>query len=249
MEICSYFVRERNVLLGRAQFSDLIADLILHLGDHGIALKNDHLELFKQALAAFTLHCASRPLREHISWTLNFQRPLVNLFLVADTSEGNVTGRVFTENVKKADQNSFYQEIISGNKPLVQSFVNFTGSDPLLAAEQYYERSEQRPARFFQLGEEDYAIVSAHPDYDEDWFQSLELADVRKLASEEELSLLEKRSYRWHCGCNLEKIYSVMANLIQADLDGVFQNDPTVTVNCPRCAAQYTLERTVIDSL
>lgn len=248
MDIESLFVRQRNVLLTRGRFADLYTDYYLHLGDHKIQHKAEHDEIFKSALAAFTLHCASRPRMEHISWTLNFQRPLLNLFLVADTSESTVTGRAFTENVKVAEKNSFYQEIVSGNKPLKQSYIDFTGHDALLAAECFYEQSEQRPARFFQLADEEFVILSAHPDYDETWFKELTLEQVMRLQDDEELNLLETRRYRWHCGCSREKIHEVLANMVKADPDGVFQGQPSVVANCPRCAARYEVFRETIEN-
>ena len=247
MDIESLFIRERNVLMSRSCFTDLYTDYFLHLSQCQIKLSEEHADIFKAALAAFTLHAATRPRREHLSWTLSFQKPLLNIFLVADTSESTVAGRVFTENVKPAKQNSFYQEVVSGNHPLTQSYVDFSGSDPLLAAERFYEQSEQRPARFFQMANEEFIILSAHPDYDRDWFRSLTFQDVAHIAEAEKLSLLETRKYRWHCGCTVEKIYATIANLYQADPEGLFQNSQSLTANCPRCAAHYTLERTVLD--
>lgn len=248
MDIQSLFVRQRNVLLSRGTFTDLFADYFLHLGEHQLDIVSGHAEIFKAALAAFTLHCASRPRMEHISWTINFQRPLLNLFLVADTSESTVVGRAFTENVKVAEKNSFYQEVVRANQPLTQSFVDFSGHDPLLAAERFYEQSEQRPARFFQLANEEFAIVSAHPDYDKEWFRQLKHEDVMAFAEREALNLLETRQYRWNCGCSLERIYAILANMCQADPEGLFQGSASVVANCPRCAAKYTVERALIET-
>lgn len=247
MDIQSLFVRQRNVLLTRGCFTDLYTDYFLHLGEHKLIVESGHAEIFKAALAAFTLHCASRPRMEHISWTINFQRPLLNLFLVADTSDSTVVGRAFTENIKVAEKNSFYQEVVRQNQPTTQSFVDFSGHDPLLAAERFYELSEQRPARFFQMADEEFAIVSAHPDYDQNWFKQLKHEDVLAIAANEELNLLETRSYRWHCGCSLERIYDVLANMCKADPEGLFQGSDAVVAHCPRCAAKFTIQRTLIE--
>jgi len=247
MDIQSLFVRRRNVLCTRGCFTDLYTDYFLHLGQHGLAISSEQAEIFKSALAAFTLHCAARPRMEHVSWTINFQRPLLNIFLVADTGESTVAGRAFTENVKIAEKNSFYQEVVRSNQPLTQSFVDFSGRDPLLAAERFYEQSEQRPARFFQMNNEEFAIVSAHPDFDKEWFKQLTLEDVSAFAANEELNLLETRKYRWHCGCSLERIYEVLANMCKADPEGLFQGSDSVIANCPRCAAKYPIERALID--
>lgn len=101
------FVRHRNALLVRADLGSLLTDYYLHLADHQLRYTPDQAALFKTALAAFTLHCASRPLNEHIAWTLNFQDPRLNLFLTGDNEDCTVTGRLFTENVREAQRTYF----------------------------------------------------------------------------------------------------------------------------------------------
>src|SRR6185369_1899652 len=100
LEVRTYFVRQRNALLARAEFSELFVDYYLHLSSNQIKVAPEHDAMFKRALAAFTLHCASRPWNELTAWTVNFQSPLVNLFLTGDNETGAVTGRIFDENVK-----------------------------------------------------------------------------------------------------------------------------------------------------
>ncbi len=93
LEVRTSFVRNRNALLARADFGELFVDYYLHLGAHGLRLEPAIDALFKRALAAFTLHCASRPRNELTAWTVNFQEPLLNLFLAGDNGTGAVTGR------------------------------------------------------------------------------------------------------------------------------------------------------------
>ena len=135
LEIRTYFVRNRNVLLARADFGDLYVDRYLHLAEQGLKLAPEHAAIFKRALAAFTLHGASRPWKELTAWTINFQAPLVNVFLTGDNETGAVTGRVFDENVKELPENLFYADVVSGGQPKRRSAVAFTGADPLAAAE------------------------------------------------------------------------------------------------------------------
>src|SRR5262245_6868758 len=97
-EVRTWFVRGRNVLLARGSFTDLYVDYYLHLADQALKPAEAHDSLFKRALAAFTLHAASRPRNELLAWTINIQEPLVNLFLGGDNGTGTVVGRVFTEN-------------------------------------------------------------------------------------------------------------------------------------------------------
>ena len=86
LEVRTYFVRDRNVLWAQADFSDLFVDFYLHLSDQKIKPNPENAAMFNRALAAFTLHCASQPRNVMTAWTMNFQKPLVNLFLVGTMS-------------------------------------------------------------------------------------------------------------------------------------------------------------------
>lgn len=247
-EVRTYFVRNRNVLLARAFFSELFVDYYLHLGTNQIKVEPQHDEMFKRALVAFTLHSASRPRNELIAWTLNFQQPLVNLFLTGDNSVGTVTGRVFDENVKVGPENLFYSDVVHGNRPKRRSAVTFNGDDAIGAAEKFYAQSEQRGARYFQLGEEDFAMVTEHPDCDLEWFRGLTPEQVRTLDQTETLSLMEQRIYRWHCGCNQSRMMEVLAPTMRHDPEGLFAGDPKIEIRCPRCGARHAITREALEA-
>ena len=71
LEVRSYFVRGRNALLTRADFGELYVDYYLHQGQLGAQHAPGDDELLKQALAAVTLHSASRPWSESVAWTIH----------------------------------------------------------------------------------------------------------------------------------------------------------------------------------
>ena len=248
LSITSSFIRERNALFAMADFGELYADYYLHRKDHRIELSARSDDLLKIGLAAFSLHCVSHPRNEVLAWTINLQDPLMNLFLGGDTTTGDVVGRVYTDNVKEAEENVLYQEIVRGGQPLHRSVVPFEGADLLVAAEQFYSRSEQRPARFFRLEPEVYAIVSAHPDYDEEWFNALTVDDVRVFNVTEEVNPLETRSVKWHCGCDQLKILKTLRPHFLQDADDLFLNEEMIEVNCPRCAGKYRVTREMMDA-
>lgn len=249
LEVNCSFVRGRNVLMAKAKFSEMYDRYELHLRNNHLDFTPEHKKLFKQALAAFTLHCASRPRNEVLSWTINFQNPLVNLFLVGDTELSIVAGRVFDEDVKVADRNSFYQELSRLNKPIHRSYVDFTGNDSLIAVEKYYSQSEQRPAKLYQLGDDEFAMISAHPDWDEEWYNRLDFDQVSQIEASEEVNLLERRFYSWDCGCSEKKMYDLMIPMGQKGVDSIFEGNEKITVNCPRCSGKFDLSRSHIDAL
>lgn len=247
VEARTWFVRGRNAMVARAELTDLYVDYYLHLAKYSIHPEASHDALFKTALAAFLLHCATRPWNEHIAWTVNFQEPRVNLFLVGDNESGAVVGRVFDENVKELEENLLYSDVVRGAEPKRRSVVAFAGSDPLRAAERLYAQSEQRLGRYFTVAEEDFALVLEHPDCDVAWLGDLTTAGAAALAENEALALLERRIYRWHCGCNQQRMMEILAPAMRTDPEGLFGPEPKIEIRCPRCAARHVLTREAME--
>jgi molecular chaperone Hsp33 len=248
LEVRTYFIRHRNALLARAEFSELYVDYYLHLAAQETQYPAAHDLIFKETLSALTLHCASRPHNETTAWTVNFQSPLINIFVSGDNETGGVTGQVFSQHVKEAEHNFLFADIVRGSEPARRSVVEFSGRDIFPAVEKYYRQSEQRPARFFQFAEEDFVMISAQPDCDLDWLASLTDEKIRTLDQDEKLSLLEQRRYRWHCGCNERRILSLLAPAMQRDPEELFDHEQSLRISCPRCGARYTITRETMEA-
>ena len=130
-----------------------------------------------------------------------------------------------------------------------QSTTEMKGSRVFDAVETFYQQSEQRRARIFELGDEEFFMISAQPDCDEEWLEALTPEGARNLENDETLSLLETRKFRFECGCNLERIYPAIAPLASQGLDELFQGDEAITVTCPRCNAKWRLTREQIEAV
>jgi molecular chaperone Hsp33 len=248
LEVRTYFVRNRNVLLARASLTDMYVDYYLHLSEQQMRVEPEHDALFKRALAGFTLHCASRPWNEMIAWTLHFQKPSLNLFLAGDNSTGTITGRVFTENVREMGTNLFYSDVVRGREPKRRSAVDFSGNDLLAAAEVFFARSEQRPARYFQIGEEDFVLLSEHPDCDAAWFADMNPEKAAKIDEVETLALMERRIYRWHCGCNQKRMMEVLGPTMQDSPEELFGDQEKIEIRCPRCGGRHVITREAMEA-
>lgn len=247
----SLFVRYRNALLTRADFSGLFARLDEHLRRHGLDEEADNdLGAFRRdVLAAFTLHLTGRPRTETLAWTINFQHPRVNVFAGGDSEYGSVVVRLFTENVKVDEKGAFHQEMVRPGKPNHRSFVDFEGTTPTEAVERFYLQSEQRPARFLRLEDHQYALLAAHPDYDEGWFSGVDHEAIRGLNDDETLVPIEQRGFNWHCGCSHGRILEVLNPIFEAGPEELFRGDESVTVNCPRCAGRYVITREALEAV
>lgn len=248
VELRSYFVRGRNCLLVRGRFTDLYMDYYLHLMQHGLQNEEPQDTMLKEALAAMALHQASRPHDERCAWTLHTQEPLLNLFVTGGGHPlAQVVGRVFTDDVKDMGRGMLIAQTTRAAHPARQSMVEFQGLDMLAAVEAYYTQSEQRPTRCFRLPDEDFVQISAEPDADLDWLLGLRGEDIPALAQAEQLSLLETRACRFHCGCSVDRLFPMLGRLAQDDLDYIFE-DGQAALSCPRCGARYKASRELFDS-
>ena len=123
--------------------------------------------------------------------------------------------------------------------------MEIEGKDPIAWISQFYDQSEQRPARAFRLEDENFAIVAAQPDCDLEWFDALDDAAVEKITETEETTLLETRHFRFFCGCTLDKILPILGGWRER-LDELFDDADFISIQCPRCAAKYHVTRDMI---
>ena len=218
-KIESIFVRHRNALLLRGQFTPIYTDYYLHLMQHGIRPPGELDQMLKDTLAMLALHLVARPWAESIAWTANLRAPDRNFFYAQTTTVENSKPRLSTLEIK--------------------------GKDPIVWLSQYYDQSEQRPARAFRLEDENFAIVAAQPDCDLEWLESLDAAAVAKITETEETTILETRRFRFHCGCTINKILPILGGW-KDRLDDLFGEEEFINIQCPRCAAKYRVTRDMI---
>ena len=247
-QVSCRFVRGHNALLCGADFGPMFMDCYLHLGQTGIVLADGADEKLKLLLAAVTLHAAARPHAETIAWTLHLESEQMNLFAVAENPTGHVTGQVFSENVRSTGGNVLHAETAAPNIDRRRSLVEFSGNDVLSAAEIYYQQSEQRPARYFDLGGDTFALLVAQPDCDLPWLEAVGMDEVGALFTDVTRPPLEMRQYRFACGCTPERIAGAIGPALQGELDEVFGLEKHIRVTCPRCGARHEIPRELFDA-
>lgn len=235
----SVFVRGRNCLLLRADFSPLFVDYYLHLMQHKLRNAETEDTRLKQLLAYFTLHLVSRPWQEYHAWTFNTRTPsLANYFVSGSSVAEEVVGRAFTEDVREPEKNMLFAQNLVRNKEPQTSVITLDGDTAEAWVEEYYRQSEQRMARVFDLGNDRYALITAEPGADHDWLESLTAEDVAAIDSVEQTKVLEMRKFYFRCGCTVEKILPVI-KAMHKDLADQLSEQGYVEISCPRCGATY----------
>lgn len=235
----SLFVRKRNCLLLRADFSPLFVDYYLHLMQHGLRNREAEDTMLKQVMAFFTLHLVSRPWNEYHAWTLNIRTPmLANYFVSGSSLSEDVVARVFTEGVREPEKNMLFAQEMRPDREARTSVITLPGDSVIRWVEDYYRQSEQRQARAFELGGDAFALVTAQPDADHDWLSELTAEDISRLEETEDIHLLESRRFTFRCGCTVEKILPTLRALYH-DFADLMSEQGYLEASCPRCGAAY----------
>jgi molecular chaperone Hsp33 len=245
-KIESIFVRHRNALMVRGQFTSIYTDHYLHLMEHGLRYPGELDQMLKDSLAMLTLHLVARPWAETIAWTVNLRAPRINLFVTGGSISESITGRIFTEDVREPDRNFFYAQTttVQGSEPRL-STLEVEDRDPANWVSTYYLQSEQRPARVFRLDDEWFVLIAAQPDCDLEWLESLTIEKIESIETDEQTHLLETRRFRFHCGCTLEKILPILGGWRDRP-DELFADSEMIRIQCPRCAASYEVTRDML---
>ena len=237
----SIFIRQRNCLLLRADFTPLFVGYYLHLMQHGLRNAEAEDSLFKELLAFVTLYLVSRPWKEHHAWTCNVpgERP-TNYFVAGSSLTEDVVGRIFTENVRKEETGMLYAQNICANRDTHTSVISLPGAEVERWIEEFFQHSEQRQARAFRCRGDEYALVTAEPGADFDWLTELTADQVANIDNTEQIKQLETRRFTFRCGCSAERILPTI-RAMQKDFADLLSEQGIVRVSCPRCGAHYDI--------
>lgn len=242
-----YLDRERDVFLSFGDPSGLHRDLDLHHLASGISYDPFRLQLVRDGLSALALYMVSRPRFETFGWTINLQDPLTNLFFTGSARESSVVGRAFLENVEPGPRNLFYAQTLRPMGQVQTSSVEVEGTDVFRIVEQYCERSDQQPVRFFSREGTGSALLCALPDVDVEWFRALESDEVFALEGSGDLKLIAEREVALRCGCDADRITSILVKLYGEEPEELFRGDPAVEAECPRCGTKHEISRAMFD--
>ena len=240
----SYLVRDRNALALYGNFAQIIHDLDLHIVSQGLDYDPFTRQLLIDGLSALGLHLATRPVDEYVGWTVQIRQPLMNLFFTGDARTGALVGRAFTdpEDVAARDESVFFSQSKREFGDPQLSSVAVTGVDLYGVVEQFYEKSEQKLARFFPR-DAIAGFIVALPDVDANWLRAVSPEEAFDLARRPRVEHLADRYFRFRCGCDSDKVAGILVGAYGQALDELFGDSDEVEVECPRCASRVSVSR------
>jgi molecular chaperone Hsp33 len=245
-EVCrlsSYLDSPRDLLLVVGDPRPLHRDLELHLLSLGIRHDDATMDLLKDGLSALALYQTSRPRFQSFGWTINLQKPPRNLFFTGSPGEGTVVGRAFLENVERAPSDRFYAQTVWPHGESRTSAVEMQAADVFIMVEEFGRKSDQLPLRLFRGDEGRVALLLAFPDAPREWFMLAQAEEVFALEREGGMKLVNEHEVVFRCGCDARRIAQVLGSIYRERPEELFEDDPTLEAECPRCGAKYQISR------
>ena len=243
VKIHTFLHRPRDVVFARGTFEGLFNAYLLHAKTLGPLPREQALELMRKTLACASLQLALLPPDQFVAWTMNLTQPRLNVFLAGDNNQFQITGRVYSENVKAARTNRLYVETQRPKSEPSRSLLDFKGLDVLRTMEEYFMRSVQIPTRFFELKPDDFLVAQGMPRVDKSWLDSLDNQSIEQHITDHEMEPIEEREYRFNCGCNAQKILHVLKGMFRKNPAELFAGKDNVEATCPRCGKKWVISR------
>ncbi|MEM7235842.1 MAG: Hsp33 family molecular chaperone HslO [Planctomycetota bacterium] len=240
--IYSYLYRERDVVVLFGDLTRILEDFSLHVLSVGLEYDGLTHQLLSDGLQALSFHLATRPADEYVGWTICVEDPRAYLFFTGSSRSGAVVGRAFDDEVEAKQENIFVSQVKRDDGETRTSSVPVEGVDLFGMVEGYYRTSEQKLARFFHR-DSVVAFAQALPNADNEWLRKVGTDEIFDLHESGKLDYLATREFRFRCGCHKDRIAGLMVGAYGTKTDDLFQSDPSVEVQCPRCGANTVITR------
>lgn len=246
VQVRRHILREDNAVLAVGDFRELFEAYAAHVRRWELPLDPLGEVIMRQMLAGAALQMSFRVPGERSAWTLNLKKPPLNAFVAGGGDTSTLTGRYFMEGVETAAESRLFVERSHPKHRPSRSMLTVEGLDALVVYEQLYERSEQIPARFLELDETEMAMVQGLPRAERAWVQSLDQSDVGGFL-DEDLETIETRDFRFHCGCDGDRIARALVRFFRREPEKLFQGEDGAETSCPRCGARWYIDRPLFE--
>jgi molecular chaperone Hsp33 len=237
VEMESFLCRRRDLVVARGCIDPLWAAWWQHAQQLQILPEQPAAMMMRDLLAAMVLYLALHPPDEFAACTLNIKEPKCNYFVCGDNNAFRVTGRVFEADVQAAAVNRFFFETQRPHLEAARTVLDVSGSSVLEMFEQYYWRSVQIPTRLLALEDGRHILIQGMPRADRQWIRELRVESVIEVLGE--LERIESRRYLFGCGCDPQRILSIVYGIFRNKKAELFHGQDRVEVSCPRCGKRY----------
>jgi molecular chaperone Hsp33 len=249
------FVREKNVFLIHVDLSQYLLEYYVYRKDFAEVVTRFQDNQLKDLISSFAIHLTASIGTNSHAWTVTLiSNPPYSLFVTGANGEpdkdgiskGYIVGNVLLDHIRSSDTNAISAQSVIGSKT-TNSFVATEESEIYKIVEAYYNQSEQRPIKISISENSDTAIgIVALPDFDEQWFESVEVNSFFNEAKTFDTVRMRTCEYVFECSCSVEKLLPFFQALSVDEIEDWYQDDEQLIVNCPRCGKSYIITRAMV---
>jgi redox-regulated HSP33 family molecular chaperone len=130
---------------------------------------------------------------------------------------------------------------------MTQSNFSLKSSNPVKAAEQYFEESEQNLVRIAVNQKGDGVLIHALPEGSFEKINSLSDDDLIalciRMSKNDEIKKLEEVLLFYECRCTDEMILNMITGLPEKQRKELWAGQKKLEIECPRCSRNFTLHK------
>ena len=239
-----YLWEDTQLLAVIGYFPEVLVSKRLYEERHNIrTTRPDALPTLHRLMGATTLAAVSLSERESWGWTVTLPGMDVGFFCGVEP-EGIVSAQIRTA---PSARQTVYVQRRKGAAPMTQSVFEPLSDDPVAAVKRYFDQAVQLETRIVLDGENSGVLVQPLPGGQFSTVKDLEDGKLielfRQMASRGELEPVGEVVLFYECRCNDQMILDMITTLPQADREAVWGDETSLTIECPRCGREYTLER------
>ncbi len=239
-----YLWEDTNLLAVIGYFPEILVSKQAYEARHGIKpARQDVSEALHRLMGAAALSAVSLAERESWGWTVTLPGMDAGFFCGVEP-EGIITARVRPSPPSKQ---AIYVQRQKGTAPMTQSLLEPSTGDPVAAVTQYFEQAVQLETRIALDDKCSGVLVQPLPGGQFSDVQGIEDAKLlelfRQMASRGELKPIGEVVVFYECRCTDQIILDMMTSLPQAEREAIWADQTSLTIECPRCGREYTLER------
>lgn len=194
-------------------------------------------------MGAAALAAVSLAERESWGWTVTLPGSDVGLFCGVEP-EGIITAQV---RQAPSTKQAIYVQRQKGKAPASQSMLEPAGDDPAAAVTLYFDQAVQTETRIALDAEYSGVLVQPLPGgrfAEVENLESDKLIELfRQMASRGELKPMGEVLVFYECRCDDPIILDMITSLPQAERDAIWAERTSLSIECPRCGREYTIER------
>lgn len=239
-----YLWEDTNLLAVIGYFPEVLRSKELYEERHHIAPPPETARTaLYRLMGAAALAAVSLAERESWGWTLTLPGADIGFFCGVEP-EGIITAHA---RPAPPARKAVYVQRQKGKAPATQSLLEPEGDDPAAAVTLYFDQGVQTETRIALDDEFSGVLVQPLPGGRFAEVENLEgdkLIDLfRQMASRGELKPMGEVLIFYECRCDDTVIQDMITSLPAAERAAIWEDQSSLSIECPRCGREYTIQR------